>query len=347
MLNILMVAISVVSALALAEGYFRLVDPQPIVPRYVETSSYGIRQNIPDVRGELIVPEYQHDFSTNSQGFRGTTEYALPKPPGVFRIIVLGDSATLGHGVGDRETFSFLLQEQLSLIRPTEVINMGVSGFGTAEELIQLRYVGWTYQPDAVILGYFPNDPYNNVVSRLFKLVEGQLLPDREAFVPALYVRDRLYKIPGWSFLCQHSHVVNFIRLQLSGFFQRRLGQLNGIETTIPETLTPDVALLTTALLRELAMEAERHGVPLIVLNIPTVLEGQVVANFPEHTIEPLSLRHLIHLHKEWEGRHTLQDLFYQQDAHPNRFAHRLAADCLTTYMLREIWKIEREKLPA
>src|SRR5574341_82819 len=202
------VGVSLACGLLVAEEALRLFAPQPIIPRYVETGPYGIRRNIAHVRGEMIVPEYRHRFATNSAGFRGIKEYAPTKPAGTYPSIVLGESVALGHGVGDEETFAALLEQDLNRNRPTEVLNLGVSGFGTAEELIQLRHVGLAYQPDLVVLAYFPNDPYNNVVSRLFNVVDGALVPDHPGFAPALYIRDRLYSLPGWSFLCQHSHLV-------------------------------------------------------------------------------------------------------------------------------------------
>ncbi len=156
--NIFLIIITCIIVLTIGEIYFRLFKPQSIVPRYVETSSYGIRKNIGNVRGKMITSEYKHKFNTNSQGFRGKREYSLEKPPNTNRIVVLGDSVTLGHGVEDEETFSAVLEKRLSQIKPTEVINMGVSGFGTAEELIQLRNVGLKYNPDLAILAYFPND---------------------------------------------------------------------------------------------------------------------------------------------------------------------------------------------
>src|SRR5262245_27985866 len=99
----LLTCVSLLFSFLIAEAYFRVLDPQPIIPRYVETSDYGIRKNIANVHGEIVVREYRHGFTTNSQGFRGTKEYAIAKPPGVYRVIVLGDSVTVGHGVEDHE----------------------------------------------------------------------------------------------------------------------------------------------------------------------------------------------------------------------------------------------------
>lgn len=335
--NLSLVILSLVVAVGLSEVYFRIFSPQPIVPRYVETGEFGIRKNIGHVRGRMIVPEYEHEFSTNSHGFRGTAEYAVMKPRGVYRVLVLGDSTTLGHGVGDNDTFSFLLEQKLSNTGRTEVINMGVSGFGTAEELIQLRNVGLQYAPDLVILGYFPNDPYNNAVSKLFKILNGQLVQDQAAFVPALYIRDHLYNIPGWSFLCQHSHVVNFLRNVASGFFQRRLGGQEGMASTTPDQLTAEESELTAALINEVASETTRHGAKFILLNIPVAVNGDTIDNLPRHLINGPDSVLNIDVGKEVYAGYSTDDLSYAKDSHPKPLAHQLIANYLAGYIKKHV----------
>jgi len=333
--NMGLTVLSFLFAIGLGEMYFRFFSPQPIVPRYVEASEAGIRKNIAHVRGRMIVPEYQHDFSTNSQGFRGTREHQPRKPPGTYRIVVLGDSTTLGHGVGDEETFSFLLEQSLSQIRPTEVINMGVSGFGTAEELIQLRSIGLTYSPDLVILAYFPNDPYNNVVSKLFSVKNDQLVQSQNSFVPALYIRDRLYNIPGWSFLCQHSHLVNFARNTASGFFQKRLGAQQNMPSTTPSQLTFEEIELTARLIKQIASETAQHGAKFILLNIPVVVKGEIIDNLPKRLDDGMASLFTINATDDVYAGHSMTELYYEKDAHPKPLAHRLIADSLAVFIKR------------
>ena len=108
------------------------------------------------------VPFRGKSVSSNSRGARGVQELSLVKPPGVTRIVVLGDSFTFGEEVGDDETYSHVLQQ---LIPHSEVVNLGVHGYGHDQMLHYLREEGVKYKPDIVILGFLPDDAERNVLS--------------------------------------------------------------------------------------------------------------------------------------------------------------------------------------
>ena len=118
------------------------------------------------VRGQRLAANYDGWFAgvpahTNSLGFRDTREYSLSKPTGTFRVIVLGDSVTFGHGALFETTYPYLLEQRLREWRPDvrwEVWNLGVPGYNTAQELAYLNQVGASYAPDLVIVGFFLND---------------------------------------------------------------------------------------------------------------------------------------------------------------------------------------------
>ncbi len=95
----------------------------------------------------------------NSAGFRDR-EHALEKTPGVTRVAVLGDSFCEAMQLPWDRTFCALLEKELPNV---EVLNFGVSGYGTAQELILLRHKVTAYKPDLVILAFFTgNDIVNN-----------------------------------------------------------------------------------------------------------------------------------------------------------------------------------------
>jgi hypothetical protein len=99
-------------------------------------------------------------LNSNSKGVRGKTEYEYQRTPGKRRIVVLGDSFTFGEEVSDDETYSHDLE---SALRSTEVLNLGVQGYGHDQMLLYLREEGLKYHPDVVIVGFTYLDIYRNL----------------------------------------------------------------------------------------------------------------------------------------------------------------------------------------
>ena len=103
----------------------------------------------------------------NDAGFRDR-DHALDKPDDVFRIAVLGDEHAEAMQVELQDTWWSQLGERLegcSLAggKRVEMLNFGVTSYGTAQELVMLETVAMRYQPDLVLLQFTPiNDPQNN-----------------------------------------------------------------------------------------------------------------------------------------------------------------------------------------
>jgi lysophospholipase L1-like esterase len=108
--------------------------------------------------------------SINADGLRDR-DHGVAKPPGTFRIAVLGDSMTEAMQVPRERDFCSILEARLRGCprlagKSPEVLNFGVSGYGTAQELLMLRERVWKYSPDLVVLAMFPgNDIRNNRAS--------------------------------------------------------------------------------------------------------------------------------------------------------------------------------------
>jgi hypothetical protein len=117
------------------------------------------------------------EVSTNSKGVRGRTEYSYERTR-KKRIVVIGDSFAFGWGVSDHETYAALLEASLP---ETEVINLGIGGYGTDQMLLMLMTEGLKYQPDLVVVGIVSADSDRNVVEfrdfakPLFVLDDGTL----------------------------------------------------------------------------------------------------------------------------------------------------------------------------
>jgi len=100
-------------------------------------------------------------LNTNAEGFRGARDFPMQKDSGKTRIVLIGDSFTFGEIVSDDETFAALLQREFP---NTEILNLGIHGWGHDQMLIHLREKGLRYHPDIVILGYIAADQSRNLV---------------------------------------------------------------------------------------------------------------------------------------------------------------------------------------
>src|SRR5215470_13905708 len=88
---------------------------------------------------EFVVP-----VSINDNGQRDI-DRQLAKPPGTYRILVLGDSFVEAMHVPLESTFTRQLEQQLNRTQRSqrmEVIAAGVSGYGTASEVLYFEREG-------------------------------------------------------------------------------------------------------------------------------------------------------------------------------------------------------------
>jgi len=94
-------------------------------------------------------------METNRQRFRGPV-VAVSKPKGVLRVACLGDSHTWGDGVSAGETWPAQLQRHAAA--GVEVLNCGVNGYDTLQEVLWYERFVERMDPDLVLLCYFAND---------------------------------------------------------------------------------------------------------------------------------------------------------------------------------------------
>jgi hypothetical protein len=101
----------------------------------------------------------------NHQGFRDY-ERTYNKPAHSFRILVLGDSYVEALQVALQDSFPALLEKSLNQVSTSikfEVLNLGQSGFGTADEYMRYLNFGVKYSPDLVLLAFLTgNDIQDN-----------------------------------------------------------------------------------------------------------------------------------------------------------------------------------------
>jgi lysophospholipase L1-like esterase len=100
-------------------------------------------------------------ISINKDGYRGRL-VSKQKGEDTFRIILLGDSFAFGWGVEEDETFAFhleqILNKRLEGKPNVEVINFGVPGYSTFQQVALFEEKGMEYKPDAVLVYFVDND---------------------------------------------------------------------------------------------------------------------------------------------------------------------------------------------
>jgi hypothetical protein len=103
--------------------------------------------NLPQPRPKEI------SFTTDARGFRNRTERDQAD------VVLLGDSYVEGWYVSDDDTSATVLEQRLG--RP--VSNLGVSGYGTAQQLVVLRRYALAMNPKLVAWFFFEgNDLYDD-----------------------------------------------------------------------------------------------------------------------------------------------------------------------------------------
>jgi hypothetical protein len=120
--------------------------------------------HIPNTTAWQWTVEYVTRVDINSHGLR-EREIDYEKPPGLRRVLVLGDSFVEATEVSVEEAFPRRLEAHLGDQGgpPTQVINAGAVGYGTAQEYLLLKHEGLRYQPDLVVLLFFSgNDVSDN-----------------------------------------------------------------------------------------------------------------------------------------------------------------------------------------
>ena len=191
LVNVAVAAAALFLTLAALEGVFRLVEPAPTF-----YTGRGLYQPDPDL-GHVLRPNLTDGaVRTNSFGFRDR-EYAVAKPAGTVRVLGAGDSFAFGSTF-PRGIYLEVLEELLAgsgLPFKVEVLNAGVPGYSTHQELGHLKKFGLRFAPDVVVLGLFPTgDVGENHSDQLLEVVDGELSDRAVGPWRRLLLRSRLFR---------------------------------------------------------------------------------------------------------------------------------------------------------
>ncbi len=281
--NALLLAVSLAAVLAAAEAGLRAFFPQPLLEttRAADTGGPLTRRDAElgwalksDVAWPVGSAPWENGLTTNAAGFRDAP-HAEVKAPGAYRIAVLGDSFVFGSGVAQDETLTRRLAAHLG--PGFEIVNLGVPGYGTDQELLTLRRWGRKLSPDLVLLAFFWNDLMENVSDRIyglpkprFTLEGGRLVPHPPAGFSAPSTFARLDASLG-----SRSHLWSLLRSGLSSAGRAMGSAREERSVSIDFSLKSPPAsreaefALAFALLGAVRDEAASLGAPLGVFSVP------------------------------------------------------------------------------
>lgn len=147
----------------------------------------------PDVRRRVRWPEHPDGgfvMATNAQGLREDGPVVVPRPQGLWRVLVVGDSHTDGV-VPNAASFPNLLEAALSAQgAPMELLNAGTGFYGPDQYTRTLAAWG-DLEPSAIIVTlYLGNDPLDTLRARE---AAGQLaVPRPKGYYPRLAAAEAL-----------------------------------------------------------------------------------------------------------------------------------------------------------
>jgi hypothetical protein len=246
-------------------------------------------------------------------------EFAMQKPPGIYRIAVLGDSFTFGQGISEADRFSNRLEVALNdSDRAFEVLNFGRRGAETVDQIRMLEDTVFSVEPDFILLQWYIND------------VEGKdksMRPAARPLIPSEELATILHKGSVLYFMLDEQWTAMQVDLgwtaSYTEYLRARFGDPGGLDSRAAASAFSTLI----ALCRE-------RSVPLGIVLFPHMrgiamptypfdfLHERVLAQCAREGVDCLDLRAVM-AHASRRGPLDVNRF----DSHPNARANRIAAE--------------------
>ncbi len=301
-----MSVLSTVIALGMVEGVFRLAVPSVEKPPVSDAPRYD------------YLPE---------NSYRARDYYYTPKKaPGVFRIIVIGDSFTYGGKMHFDDSFPKRLERMLNLNvnqRKVEVLNWGISGYSTLHEVELVKDAVTQFNPDLVVVQITLNDaevqPFR--VTHKYQNKRGKVILSNPIF--------KYWKSLGY--LVKRIYYTN----------------LNREYVTYHTAAFEDPASwkIFSGAFQQIRQQTSSRSIPLLAVLFP-MMSHPFDDRYPFHALhkkigDEMAAQEIsfIDLFPDFKGRDPVRlQVEPGSDAHPNELAHRFAADRIYTTLANLGW---------
>ena len=173
-------------------------------------------------KGFLTENKVKMYVEVNADGLLGKA-YPVNRVPGNFRIALLGDSFTSAEAVSAEKKFAGVWERELSkkVAGNVEVINFGVGGTGTWQQLQMFHIKALKYKPDLTVVAFcWCNDVGNNID----KLKSGDMNPLLDEYDVGWFKRLQVKRKNFNKWLWNNSGLYQFTRTKynhLEHYFKR------------------------------------------------------------------------------------------------------------------------------
>jgi hypothetical protein len=358
---------AIVLLLATGEIFLRLSGYHP--PELIDPAVRETYRFVPGAAFDYVgyhpgsPVEFRVPVRLNKSGFNDK-DYSIERPrPRTSRVLVLGDSYVAALEVRQRETFHKLLEERLNAEDPLgsgsyEVIALGQGNRAQKQQLAWLREFGPRYRPDLVLLVFFCGNDIMENSDSLFERAGhyGRFMLRVAARKVALYNR---------LFLVRSSRLNGLLAYRAALLYSTHL-YLFDRQVTREQLDSPDIEVYqtppspewrkaweTTAdLLAQIKQETERQGAAFAL----SVISGpQSMSEVDQERLEQaMSRSDLLQPERwmlEWGANNRVatlalgsalraagvKNVFWRHDAHLTPPGHRVVAEALYPFLLREL----------
>lgn len=259
----------------------------------------------------------------NSDGLRDK-EYSKNKKSNIIRIALLGDSFAEARSIKLEKTFWSLLEKNLNTCKKDkqkkiEIINFGVTEYGTTQQYLTLIHHAWDYDPDIIILAFFSGNDIsdNSKILSKKKYRPYFIFENNKLVIDNSFRKSKPYLLLKSNFgqiiinLSNYSRVIQFLReIYVKNYFKKQ----NKVKNNIEKINEPGLSLhnlynpsnpswqkawnITEHVIRMINKNVKENKKEFILISLSNSLQVHPDADFREKNKKKLNIQDLFYPEK-------------------------------------------------
>lgn len=311
--------------------------------------TYPLYANDVDLKWKLKKSFKIRDITIDSNGFRTYRE--KNENYNDYIILALGDSHTFGMGVSDEQTYPAQLERILStrFKHSVNVINAGVPGYNTMQEITYYEKIIKNYQPKLVLLGIVADDVVDAYDYRADS--EGNLVKDvKEMNVNHFENKERFLKTSTLlknfkRTLKRHSYLIRFLTDRFPGLLMKIGLQKSALDEYLVSWREKSLLEREFQAIKKFNIFVEKNSgyLILVVFTVPDQLiytrgfedyQQRLLQFSKEANIPMLDLTDAYM--PSYTKKKNYSSLFIYSDGHPNENGYKIIADYITDFIIKK-----------